>query len=72
MNNTHVTPMIKRFPFATAILFVVAIIMITIPFNRFILSSTAVVAQQGSCWTKRTEPYVTLRRIHSLTALRYR
>jgi len=36
----------KLFAFATAILFVVAIMMITIPLNRFILSSTAVVAQQ--------------------------
>ena len=38
----------KRFAFATAIVFVIAIIiiMIRIPFNRFILSSTAVVAQQ--------------------------
>ncbi len=33
--------MIKRFA-----VFVVAIIMVTSPFNRFILSSTAVVAQQ--------------------------
>ena len=36
----------KQFAFTTAILFVIAIIMITIPFNRFTLSSTAVVAQQ--------------------------
>ena len=36
----------NRFAFATAIVFAVAIIMITIPFNRFILTSTAVVAQQ--------------------------
>ena len=36
----------RRFVFATAIVFAVAIIMITFPFNRFILSSTAVVAQQ--------------------------
>jgi hypothetical protein len=36
----------KRFAFAIAVLFAAAIIMITIPFNRFILSSTAVVAQQ--------------------------
>jgi S1-C subfamily serine protease len=39
MNNPHVTSMIKRFAFATGILFVVAIIMVTSPFN------TAVVAQ---------------------------
>ena len=35
----------KRFAFATAIVFAVAI-MITIPFNRFIFTSPAVVAQQ--------------------------
>jgi S1-C subfamily serine protease len=45
MNNPHVTPMIKRFAFATGILFVVAIIMVTSPFNRIILTPTAVVAQ---------------------------
>ena len=37
--------MIKRFVFATGILFVVAIIMVTSPFNRIILTPTAVVAQ---------------------------
>jgi S1-C subfamily serine protease len=42
MNNPHVTPMIKRFTFTTSILFVVAIIM---PFNRVLLTPTAVVAQ---------------------------
>jgi hypothetical protein len=46
MNNPQLTPMRKRFAFAIAVLFAAAIIMITIPFNRFILSSTAVVAQQ--------------------------
>jgi hypothetical protein len=35
----------KRFAFATAILFVVAIIMVTSTFNRVILTPTAVVAQ---------------------------
>ncbi len=47
MNNPQLIQMKKRFEFATAILFAVAIIiMITIPFNRFILPSTVVVAQQ--------------------------
>jgi S1-C subfamily serine protease len=45
MNNPHVTPMIKRFAFATAILFVVAIIMVTSTFNTVILTPTTVVAQ---------------------------
>jgi S1-C subfamily serine protease len=45
MNDTRVTPMRKRFVFATAVLIVVAI-MITIPFNGFILPSTAVAQQQ--------------------------
>jgi len=45
MNNPHVIPMRKRFAFATAILFVVAIIMVTDTFNTVILPSTAVVAQ---------------------------
>ncbi|HYA83199.1 MAG TPA: trypsin-like peptidase domain-containing protein [Candidatus Bathyarchaeia archaeon] len=45
MNNTHVTPMIKQFAFATGILFVVAIIMVTGPLNRVILTPSAVVAQ---------------------------
>jgi S1-C subfamily serine protease len=45
MNNPPVTSMIKRFAFATGILFVVAIIMVTSPFNRVILTPTAVVAQ---------------------------
>ncbi|MGC2685844.1 MAG: S1C family serine protease, partial [Candidatus Nitrosopolaris sp.] len=36
----------KRFAFAIAILFVVAIIMVTSTFNRVILTPTAVVAQQ--------------------------
>ena len=40
------SPMRKRFAFAIAIAFVVTIIMITIPFNRFVLTSTAVVAQE--------------------------
>jgi S1-C subfamily serine protease len=44
MINPHVTSMIKRFAFATGILFVVAIIMVS-PFNRLILTPTAVVAQ---------------------------
>ena len=47
MDNPQLIQMKKRFAFAIAIVFVIAIIiMITIPFNRFILSSTAVVAQQ--------------------------
>jgi S1-C subfamily serine protease len=46
MNNPQFTSMRKRFAFATAIVFAVAIIMITIPFNRFILPSTAVAQQQ--------------------------
>ena len=46
MNNPLLIRMRKRFAFAIATVFAVAIIMITIPFNRFILSSTAVVAQQ--------------------------
>jgi S1-C subfamily serine protease len=45
MNNSHVTPMIKRLAFATAILFVVAMIMVTSTFNMVILTPTAVVAQ---------------------------
>ncbi|HXX98058.1 MAG TPA: trypsin-like peptidase domain-containing protein, partial [Candidatus Bathyarchaeia archaeon] len=45
MNNPHVTPMIKRFAFAVAILFVVAIMMVTSTFNRVILTPTTVVAQ---------------------------
>src|SRR5689334_15830392 len=45
MNNPHITPMIKRFAFATGILFVVAIIMVTSPFNRVILTPTAAVTQ---------------------------
>jgi S1-C subfamily serine protease len=45
MNNPHLTPVIKRFAFATAILFVVAIIMVTSTFNRVIITPTAVVAQ---------------------------
>ncbi len=45
MNNPHVTPMIKRFAFATTILFVVTIIIVTSPFNRVILTPTAVIAQ---------------------------
>jgi S1-C subfamily serine protease len=45
MNSPTVTSMIKRFAFATGILFVVAIIMVTSPFNMGILTPTAVVAQ---------------------------
>jgi S1-C subfamily serine protease len=45
MNNPHVTPMIKRFAFATAVLFVLAIITVTSTFNRVILTPAAVVAQ---------------------------
>ena len=45
MNNPHVTPMIKRFAVATAILFAVAVIMVTSIFNMVILTPTAVVAQ---------------------------
>ena len=36
----------KRFAFGTAIIFAVAIIMITIPFNGFILPATAIAQQQ--------------------------
>jgi S1-C subfamily serine protease len=46
MNNPQLIQMKKRFAFVTAIVFVIAIMITTIPFNRFILSSTAVVAQQ--------------------------
>ena len=46
MNNPQLIPMKKRFVFATAIVFALAIIMITSPLNRFILSSTSVAAQQ--------------------------
>jgi hypothetical protein len=46
MNNPHVTPMIKRFAFATAILFVVAIIMVTSTFNRVILTAAAAKYEQ--------------------------
>jgi S1-C subfamily serine protease len=45
MNNPHVIRMIKRFAFASAILFAVAIIMVTSTFNRVILTPTTVVAQ---------------------------
>ncbi|HXX95621.1 MAG TPA: trypsin-like peptidase domain-containing protein [Candidatus Bathyarchaeia archaeon] len=45
MNDSQVTPMRKRFVFATAVLIAVAI-MITIPFNGFILPSTAVAQQE--------------------------
>ena len=46
MNNPHVTPMITRFAFATAIVFAV-VIMIIIPFDGpFILPSTVVAQQQ--------------------------
>ena len=46
MNNPQLTQMRKRFAFAIAIVFAVAIMITTIPFNRFILPSTAAVAQQ--------------------------
>ncbi|MGC1929947.1 MAG: hypothetical protein WA667_13300 [Candidatus Nitrosopolaris sp.] len=45
MNNPRDAPMRKRFAFVTAIVFAV-VIMITIPFNRFILPSRAVAQQQ--------------------------
>ena len=38
LNNPQLTTMRKRFGFATAIVLVVAIIMTTVPFNRFILA----------------------------------
>jgi S1-C subfamily serine protease len=46
MNNPKLIPMRKRFVFATVIVFAVAIIMIIIPFNGFILPSIAVAQQQ--------------------------
>ena len=46
MNDAQLIPMRKRFAFATAIVFAVAIIMIAIPFNSFILPSTAIAQQQ--------------------------
>ena len=45
MNNPHVIRMIKRFAFASGILFAVAIIMVTSTFNRVILTPTTAVAQ---------------------------
>jgi len=45
MNNPHVIPVRKRIKFTTAILFAVAIIMVTSTFNRVILTLTTVVAQ---------------------------
>ncbi len=45
MNNPHVIAMRKRIEFATVILFVVAIIIVTSTFNRVILTPTTVVAQ---------------------------
>src|SRR5215467_14733919 len=45
MNNPQHNPMRKRFASATAILFVVAIIIVTGTFNRVILTPTDVVAQ---------------------------
>ena len=46
MNNPLFTHMKKRFAFAIAIVFAVAIMITTIAFDRFILPSTAAVAQQ--------------------------
>ena len=46
MIDSQLKPMRKRFAFGIVIVFAVAIIMITIPFNRFILPSTAVAQQQ--------------------------
>src|SRR5215831_5877006 len=46
MIDYQLKPMRKRFAFAITIVFAVAIIMITIPFNRFILPSTAAGQQQ--------------------------
>ncbi len=48
MNNPQLTPMRKRFAVATVIVFAVAIIMITIPFNGFILPPPAVAQQINS------------------------
>src|SRR5215472_3847715 len=45
MNNPQLTPMRKSIAFATAIVFAAAI-MITNPFNGFMLPSTAVAQQQ--------------------------
>src|SRR5215469_4521116 len=46
MIDSQLKPMRKRFAFGIVIVFAVAIIMITIPFNGFILPSTAVGQQQ--------------------------
>src|SRR5215467_165277 len=46
MIDSQLKPMRKQFAFGIVIVFAVAIIMITIPFNRFILPSTAVGQQQ--------------------------
>jgi len=46
MNSPQHNPMRKRFAFATVIVCAVAIIIATIPFNGFILPSTAVAQQQ--------------------------
>ena len=48
MNNPQVTPMIKRFADPIALLFVVAIIMVTSISNSVIITPTAVVAQTKS------------------------
>jgi len=45
MNYPHVIPVRKRIKFTTAILFAVAIIMVTSTFNRVILTPMTVVAQ---------------------------
>src|SRR5215469_14759127 len=46
MIDSQLKPMRKRFAFGIVIVFAVAIIMITSPFYRFILPSTAVGQQQ--------------------------
>jgi len=54
MNNPRVTPIIKRLAFATAILFIVAIIMVTSTFNRIVhlrLLSGSLTKGNDGWWT---------------------
>jgi S1-C subfamily serine protease len=59
MNNPHVIPMRKQIEFATAILFVVAIIMVASTFNRVILTPTTVVAQRQGINSNTSSPQST-------------